>query len=289
MNCDNRFVARKQRSEFRESPMALTPTRIALRCMWATVLTMTAMILSTSIFAAGQSSTNYAIPKDTINAGIGDVSSTNFRISSSVGDAVAGGAISSVSFQLQSGFRAQLSVPPAVLNLLNVFSRKFHNGLPFDLPVLHGETITGNITVEPRASGAGGGGHIIVFRFDGAISNEGSATALDAALNSAASVTLSRSGNDVIATLTNVSDNKRLNITLTGVNNSTTVDAPIGFLVGDINSSRAVNAADISAVKARIGQAVNSIGVARYDLNADGSITQADVSLAKARAGKVLP
>ena len=105
-------------------------------------------------------------------------------------------------------------------------------------------------------------------------------------------MTLSRSGNDVIATLTNVSDNKRLNITLTGVNNSTTVDAPIGFLVGDINSSRAVNAADISAVKARIGQTVNAlngIGVAKYDLNADGSITQADVSLAKARAGKVLP
>ena len=243
------------------------------------------LAISTATFAAGQSSPNYVMQRDTINAGIANLSSTNFMLSSSVGDAVAGGSIGSVSFQLQSGFRGQVSVPPAVLNLLSVFSRKIHNGLPFDLPVLHGETLTGNITVEPRAIGAG---HVIVFRFDNAINNEGTAMALNAALNSAATVTLTRSGNDVIATLTNVADNTRLNITLTGVNNNTTVDAPLGFLIGDVGNTQRVTAADIAAVKARIGQAVNNIGVAKFDLNADGSITQADVSAVKARSGKVL-
>ena len=128
-----------------------------------------------------------------------------------------------------------------------------------------------------------------MFRFDNAISNEGTATALDAALNSAATVTLSRSGFDVIATLTSVTDNKRLNITLTGVNNSTTVDAPIGFLIGDVGNTQKVTAADISAVKANLNKPINSIDVAKFDLNADGSITQADVAAVKARAGRVLP
>jgi hypothetical protein len=244
------------------------------------------MILSTSVFAAGQSSANFVMKRDTINAGIADMSSTNFRLSSSVGDAVAGGAIASVSFQLKGGFRAEVSAPPAVLNLLAVFSRKFHNGTPFDLVIADAQPISGSITVEPRAIGAG---HMIVFRFDNLITAEGAATALDAALNSAATVTLSRAGNDVIATLTNVADNKRLNITLTGVNGSTTAfDAAVGFLIGDVGNTHQVTAADISAVKANVGKPVNSIGVAKFDLNADGSITQADVAAVKARAGQVL-
>lgn len=250
------------------------------------ILGVVGLTMSIATFAAGQTSTNYAIPKDSINAGIGDISSANFRISSSVGDAVAGGAISSVSFQLQNGFRAQLSVPPAVLNLLSVFSRKFHNGLPFDLNIDRNQPITGTITVEPRAIGAG---HIIVFRFDGAITAEGAATALDAALNSAATVTLSRAGNDVIATLTNVADSRRLTLKLTGVNGSTSAEASFGFLVGDVGSTARVTAADISAVKANVGKPVNNISVAKFDLNADGSITQADVSAVKAQSGKVIP
>ncbi len=296
------FVARKERNVFQECSTVRRATRIAtngsprgmLRFMRATLAAemrtsaanVFAAIFSVSALAAGQSSTNFVMQRDAINAGIADMSSTNFHMSSSVGDAVAGGAIGSVGFQLSSGFRATVNVPPAVLNLLTVFSRKFHNGLPFDLPVAHGETLTGNITVEPRAIGSG---HMIVFRFDNAISNEGTATALNAALNSAATVTLSRSGNDVIATLTNVADNTRLNITLSGVNTTTTADAPLGFLVGDVGNTQRVTGADIAAVKANMNKPVNNIATARFDLNTDGSITQADVSAAKARAGKVLP
>lgn len=247
------------------------------------------LVASTFTWAAGQTSTNFAIPRDTINAGVANMSSTNFLLSASVGDAVAGGVISSVSFQLSSGFRGTVNAPPAVLNLLSVFSRKMHNGLPFDLTI-NNQPLTGTITVEPRTIG---GGHMVVFRFGAAITAEGAATALDAALNSAATVTLTRAGNDVIATLTNVADNQRLKITLTGVNSSSTpIERSLGFLVGDVTSSRSVNAADISAIKANLGNAVNNlggIGVARFDLNADGSITQADLSAAKARSGLVIP
>lgn len=278
------IVSRKERSVFRECLVTRQPVSVAA------MVGLAAMGFSASIFAAGQSSANFAIPRDAINAGIADMSSTSFRLSSSVGEAIAGSAIGSVSFQLKSGFRASVNAPPAVLNLLSVFSRKFHNGLPFDLAIDRNQTINGTITVEPRASS--GAGHTIIFRFDGVVTAEGAATALDAALNSAATVTLSRSGSDVIATLANVADNKRLTIKLTGVvatsSATTNAEAAMGFLVGDVGNSRQVTAADIAAVKANLNKPVNSIGIAKFDLNADGSITQADVSAAKARAGMVL-
>ena len=241
---------------------------------------------STLATAAGQTSANFAMPKDSINNGVGQMSSANFNLSSSLGDAVATGTIASVSFQLKNGFRAGVNAPPAVLNLLSVVSRKFHGATPFDLTIAPGVPITGTITVEPRAIG---GGHTLVFRFDSAITAEGAATALDAALNSAATVTLSRSGTDVIATLTNVADNKRLTLKLTGVNGTNTAEVSLAFLVGDVTNSRSVNAADIAAVKANLGKPVTSIDKAKFDLNADGSITSSDISAAKARSGKVLP
>ena len=46
------------------------------------------MAVSVAGHAAGQTSANFAMPRDAINAGIADMSSTNFRLSSSVGGAV---------------------------------------------------------------------------------------------------------------------------------------------------------------------------------------------------------
>ena len=230
-------------------------------------------------------SVNFAIPRAVINAGVADMSSVNYRLASSLGDAIAGGTINSVGYQLKGGFRVEIGAPPAVLNLLSVFSRKLHRGAPFELVVARDRPITGSITVEPRAAG---GGHIVVFRFDGPVTTEGAATALDAALNAAATVTLVRDGNDVIATLANVADNKRLTIKLTGVNTTTSVEVSLGFMLGDINSSRAVNAADLSAIKANLGKPLN-INNFQYDLNVDGSITPSDLSIAKARSGLAIP
>ena len=259
---------------------------IALLKPTKTLLGGVCLAVSTFTLAAGQSSANFAMPLDTINNGIGEMNSANYRIASSVGDAVAGGAITSVSFQLRGGFRAQLNATQAVLNLLTVVSRKMHGATPFLLNIDHSQAISGAVTVEPRQVGSG---HTLVFHFDGNVNFVGAATALNAMMNSVGTATPVRSGNDVIVTLTGVADNTRLAITLTGLNGAGTATAAMGFLVGDVSNTRAVNAADISAVRANQGKPVNSDAMAIFDLNADGTINASDVSVVKARSGLVLP
>ena len=255
-----------------------TKTSLGIACLAA----------STFACAAGQISTNYSIPKDAINAGVADMSSANFKLSSSVGDAVSTGAITSVSFQLSSGFRAQISASPAVLNLLSVLSRKFHGAVPFSVAIDRLAPLNGNITVEPRAIGSG---HTLIFHFDSAVTSvTAAATALDSVLASAGTATAQAVNGDVVVILTNVADNKRLTITVNGLNGGAgSAQASLGFLIGDVSNTRAVNAADISAVKANAGSPVTTDAIAKFDLNADGSITQADVSAVKARSGLVLP
>lgn len=244
------------------------------------------LAVSTFTFAAGQDSANFVISLDTFNNGVGDMNSANYRIASSIGNAVEGGTITSVSFQLRGGFRAQLSATTAVLNLLTVVSRKMHGATPFLLTIDHNQAISGAVTVEPRQIGSG---HTLVFHFDGNVNFVGAATALNAMMNSVGTATPVRSGNDVIVTLTGVADNTRLAITLTGLNGAGMASAAMGFLVGDVSNTHAVTAADISAVKANQGKPVNSDAMAIFDLNADGTINASDVSAVKARSGLVLP
>jgi hypothetical protein len=256
--------------------MKLTRNTIAAACLAA----------STFAGAAGQTSASFALPRDTINSGVGDMASASYRLSSSLGDAVATGTITSVSFQLGSGFRSRVNVSTAVLNLLSVVSRKIHGSTPFELTIAHTQPITGLITVEPRAIG---NGHTLVFHFDKNVTSVGAATALDALANIAGTATVQPPvGNDVIVTLTDVPDNKRLTVTLTGINGSGTQKASMGFLVGDVNNSRAVNASDISGVKARSGQATSQLNFL-FDINASGSVSSSDISAVKARSGMVMP
>ena len=84
-------------------------------------------------------------------------------------------------------------------------------------------------------------------------------------------------------------DNQRVTVSLTNVGGlGLDVSASMGFLVGDINGSRSVNASDISAVKANLNVTVGAANF-RMDVNTSGTITQSDVSAAKARSGLVLP
>lgn len=234
-------------------------------------------------WAAGQTSTNYAIPRDTINNGTADMASANFRLASSVGDAVATGTITSLSFRLSNGFRAEINASPAVLNLLSVVSQKIHGATTYKLTIDHNQVITGPVTVEPRAIGTG---HSLVFHFDSTVTSvNAAATALNNAIsmgNASAAVV----GGDVVVTLTNVGDNKRLTVTINGLNGSGTASASMGFLVGDVNNDRVVSSKDISAGKARAGQATNNANFV-FDLNATGVVTASDVAAVKARATSV--
>ena len=243
------------------------------------------LLANTLAFPAGQTSANFVIPKDAINAGVANMSSANFVLGASVGDAVAGGTITSVSFQLSSGFRATVNVSPAVLTLLSVVSRKIHGATPFSLTIDHAQPLSGNVTVEPRVIGSG---HTLVFHFDSAVTSvAAAATALDTLMNSAGNASAAAVNGDVLVALTNVADRKRLTITLTGINGSGTAQASMGFLVGDVNNTRSVNSSDASGVKSRSGQAATALNF-QFDVNVSGAITAADIAAVKARAGSML-
>ena len=97
-----------------------------------------------------------------------------------------------------------------------------------------------------------------------------------------------RTGSTVTAYLSNVPDNSRVTILLNGVNGATNVAASLGFLVGDVNGTRSVNASDISRVKASLNQAAGPNNYL-FDLNLSGTISAGDLVMVKARSGMVLP
>ena len=178
------------------------------------------------------------------------------------------------------GVAANFTSSLASLALLGVQSRKTHGiAGTFDLPII--ALVAPNITVEPRIIDTG---HRIVFQFDGPITVPGSASV--APIGSA---TVSASGSEVTVLLTAIPDNQRLTVSLSGVNGSaTSVQAAIGFSVGDANNTQSVNSSDISGVKARSGQATTAANF-KFDVNISGAINSSDISAVKARSGLTLP
>ncbi|MBL0122389.1 MAG: hypothetical protein IPP88_06545 [Betaproteobacteria bacterium] len=173
-------------------------------------------------------------------------------------------------------------------NLVNAFSRKHHAGQSgaFDLRLDPVAGISGPIFVEPRASGMG---HTIVFRFDTTIASVGSTTVEDANGISLGNPTPVFSGNEVSILLPPIADMTRAKVRATGVNGLTSVEVNVGFLFGDITGSRKINAADISAIKRRMGQSITAGDNFAYDVNTNGSIDGVDLSIVKWRSGKLLP
>ena len=68
---------------------------------------------------------------------------------------------------------------------------------------------------------------------------------------------------------------------------SNSVSATIGFLLGDVDSTRAVDTADVSAIKSRSGQRVSPDNF-RFDINTTGTINASDILATRARNGSVL-
>ena len=181
-------------------------------------------------------------------------------------------------------FLSLLSLTASALTLTGAQSRKVHGTAgTYDLALDRVAVITGVITVESRIIGAG---HTIVFQFDEAITAPGNVSAVDVANTSIGNVTAQASGNDVVVTLGNVPDNRRVTIRLAGVNGALNTEVSVGFLSGDINNTFSVNASDISAIKARSGQTVTvAANNFRFDINVSGGINSSDISAVKARSG----
>lgn len=176
--------------------------------------------------------------------------------------------------------------PLPTLALAAVVSRKTHGGVgDFDVVVDATIALSGLISTESRGIGTG---HTLIFQFNNPIIGAGNVTATDslgAALGSASALA---SGNNVIVTLTGVPDNKRVTVTLTNVNGEPIpFSASVGFMIGDVNSTRSVNSSDVSGVKARSGQATDASNF-RFDVNATGTVNSSDISAVKARSGTTL-
>ena len=163
-------------------------------------------------------------------------------------------ATNSVGTGTASGATSVTPSATAPLALIGVQSRKMHGGFgPFYVPIAIGVALGGAVSVEPRISGTG---HTIVFLFNGTVLAAGSAS-----VTPVGSATVnSFSPNEVSVALTGVPDNNQVMVTLTGVTGAggaSNASVALGFLAGDINGSRSVNAADIAAVKANQGAPLN--------------------------------
>ncbi len=183
---------------------------------------------------------------------------------------------------------ASVSVSPAAgapLTLIGVASRKTHGAAGvFDIPVALSPAIGGAVTMEPRT---GGGGQRIVFQFNATVSSVGQVTATDES-SAFVTATPTMAGNEVIVLLANLANNKRVAISLPTVNGITlNAVASIGFLVGDVNGTRAVDALDIGNAKSRSGQLTRDANF-RHDINASGAVNAADIAALKTRSGTSL-
>ncbi len=178
------------------------------------------------------------------------------------------------------------ATPQFPLTVVPVVSSKIHGAAgAFPLTIDNAKGINDAVTVEPRNSGAG---HTLIFQFGVPVASIGSVTMVDQNGDAIGFATANRSGNDVLVTLTGVPDNRRVTVTLTGVNAAVSTKVSLGFLVGDVSGNRAVNAADISAVKAHVGPTTPMTNF-RFDVNASGDISAADVTATRARSGLVMP
>ena len=121
----------------------------------------------------------------------------------------------------------------------------------------------------------------LVFHFDGTVTAKGAATAPDAAMNSAATVTLDANGQDGDC---NAVERRRKQASYADAYRRQQLGRPRSrarsiLLLGDANATRRVTAADIAGVS-QFRKTINAgnAATARYDLEFDGSISSADIS-----------
>jgi hypothetical protein len=160
-------------------------------------------------------------------------------------------------------------------------SRKIHGSAGvFDLPLDPGAGIGGAVTIEPRLPATA---HTLAFRFNRPITATGTATAVDSGL-AAVPAHAAAAGTDVIVTLSGIIDNRRVTVTLAGVNGVLSQSVSLGFLTGEVSRTRQVTAADLSSLKNRLGQTVTQANFI-FDVDVSGSIGAIDLSAMKSRAG----
>lgn len=243
--------------------------------------------ICSSAFAGSRSSADYSIPTDTIDSAGVNSQSANYSLrGSAVGEFGAAGpaSVTSTDYIDKPGYAGQLS------DLLTVaLSRKAHGSagtFDIDLP------LSGLAGIECRS----GSIYNVVFTFANALTSVGSvnATATGMVQPGPSSGQIDpMDAHNYIVNLTMLPNAQYITVTLSNVNDSdgnaaSSVPAVMGLLIGDTNGNRAVNSADVSQTKSRLGQAVSSTNF-RSDVNANGALNAGDAAITKSNIGNGLP
>jgi hypothetical protein len=180
-----------------------------------------------------------------------------------------------------------------LLKIVKITSRKWHAGFvdPFDLDLTENFSSNSHKIVEPRA--AKGGSHLIVLEFDtedflpfagiGVVNQAGTSVGSKSTLKNGKTLEFLASG---------LPEGFKGSIKITHLfynSNLRSVQLPVAFQPGDVNSSQLVSAGDVAATKSRLGRPLNENGNFLFDLNLDGVIGNADVSFVKNRSGQRIP
>jgi len=167
-----------------------------------------------------------------------------------------------------------------------VVSRKIH-GLagPFDID------LTGGIAAGIECRSAASGDHQVIVTFAGPVMVTDATVTPGPGGTASISLVPGPNQNQVVLTLTNVSNAQTLTINLLGVSDGSTasdVQLPMGVLLGDVNGSGDVDSADVFLLRQQTLHDVTTSNF-RDDINASGDIDSADVFLARKQTLTSLP
>jgi hypothetical protein len=172
--------------------------------------------------------------------------------------------------------------PGLPLSFVSAASRLTHGSAgTFDINL----PLTGQSGVECR--GDGSGNYIIALRFSNPV-NGGTASVSS---GNVSNVTFS--GNEMIVSLTGVANQQVVTLTATNVTgqNGGLVSAAsvnIGFLIGDVNSTRRTDSGDVTQVRNKT-VSIPDATTFRLDVNASGRIDAGDVTVTRNHSVTILP
>jgi hypothetical protein len=178
-------------------------------------------------------------------------------------------------------------LPPVQLKA--VVSRKFHGSagtFDVDLP------LAGSRGIECRSGGINSS-HTLVFTFANTLTSVSGASVTSGTGSVASSNIDSSDAHNYIVNLTGVVNAQVITVSLTNVtdsagNFSSAVSVQMGVLLGDVNASGRIDAADVSLVRQQTLQPITSSNF-REDVNASGRIDAADVSIVRQQTLTSLP
>jgi hypothetical protein len=165
------------------------------------------------------------------------------------------------------------------VQLISVVSTKVHGSAgTFDVDLTNGSGI------ECRSGGANSD-YTLVFAFSNALTGVASASISNGTGSVVSSNIDPSDAHNYIVNLTGVTNAQVISVSLSNVsdsigNFSANVPVTMGVLVGDVNGSGRVDAADVSSIRQQTLQAVDSTNF-RNDINTSGRIDAADVSIAR--------